>query len=77
MSGNYSTETLCATLGVSRSGYYAWKDRPPSHRAIEGKRLGVRIQAAFAGSRRTFGSPRIARQLGRPGLTQSHRPVHA
>ena len=67
MSGNYSTETLCATLGVSRSGYYAWKDRPPSPRAIEGQGLRVRIQAAFAGSRRTFGSPRIARQLGCPG----------
>lgn len=67
MSGQHSTETLCATLGVSRSGYYAWKDRPPSPRAIEDQRLGVRIQAAFAGSRRTFGSPRIARQLGCPG----------
>jgi len=67
MSGNYPTETLCATLGVSRSGYYAWKDRPASPRAIAGQRLGVRIQAAFVGSRRTYGSPRIARQLGCPG----------
>jgi putative transposase len=67
MSGHYSITTVCATLGVSRSGYYAWKDRPPSPRAIEGQRLGVRIQVAFAGSRRTFGSPRIARQLGCPG----------
>ena len=67
MSGNYPTETLCATLGVSRSGYYAWKDRPPSPRTIAGQRLGVLIQAAFAGSRRTYGSPRIARQLGCPG----------
>ncbi|MCM2438775.1 hypothetical protein HGO34_03485 [Agrobacterium vitis] len=24
---------LCKVLGVSQSGYFAWKDRPASHRS--------------------------------------------
>jgi putative transposase len=27
---NYSVSLLCQVLKVSRSGYYDWKDRPPS-----------------------------------------------
>ena len=27
---NYPVSILCKVLQVSRSGYYEWKDRPPS-----------------------------------------------
>ena len=30
---------LCAALAVSRSGYYAWRDRPASARTVEDQRL--------------------------------------
>ena len=29
----WPVDTLCAVLGVSRSGYYAWTTRPASPRA--------------------------------------------
>jgi putative transposase len=32
---NYPISLLCRVLGVSRSGYYDWKDRPPSKRSRE------------------------------------------
>jgi hypothetical protein len=32
---DYPISLLCRVLGVSRSGYYGWKDRPPSKRSRE------------------------------------------
>ena len=29
---SYPVEVLCGMLGISRSGYYAWKKRKPSQR---------------------------------------------
>lgn len=69
MSGQYKVAWLCEALLVSRSGYYAWLHRPlqPGRRATENARLQVQIRAAFAESRNTYGSPRLARALGCPG----------
>lgn len=67
MSGEHTIEALCETLEVSRSGYYAWRGRDPSPRARASAELAERVRAAHAASRGTYGSPRIARQLGCPG----------
>jgi transposase InsO family protein len=67
MSGEHTIEVLCETLEVSRSGYYAWRGRSPSPRARASAGLAERVRAAHAASRGTYGSPRIARQLGCPG----------
>ena len=44
------TRTLCQVLGVSTSGYYAWKDRAPSARAQSNVALTKAITHAYAGS---------------------------
>jgi transposase InsO family protein len=57
-----------AVLGLSRSGYYAWKKRPESERKQESARLSAEIRSIFEESRGTYGVPRIhakLRQLGK------------
>ena len=60
-------ETLCDVLGVSRSGYYAWKERPPASRTTADACLLVEIKAAYAVGRGGYGSPRIQRELRKRG----------
>ena len=60
---------LCRTLGVSRSGYYAWSQRPPSAHAVADSKLVPIIRACYAQSRATYGSPRVHRDL----VALSHR----
>jgi putative transposase len=69
MSGEHSVAVLCTTLEVSRGGYYAWRQRQvqPCARARENLQLTAQIRAAFEANERRYGSPRIARELGRPG----------
>ncbi len=59
----YPAKMRCRALGVSRAGYYAWRKRPPSRRAVEGSRLSVLIREAHERSRRPYGSPRVHAEL--------------
>lgn len=59
----FTVERLCRVLDVSRSGYYAWRRRPPSQRAVEDCRLAVLVREAHERSRRTYGSPRVHAEL--------------
>jgi putative transposase len=50
-------------LGVSPSGFYAWRARPPSRHARDDAFLGVVIAAIHRASRGTYGAPRIRAEL--------------
>lgn len=54
---------LCRVLGVSTSGYYAWRDRKPSLRARQDAVLREHIVRIHRESRGTYGSPRIHAEL--------------
>jgi transposase InsO family protein len=54
---------LCVVLGVSPSGYYAWRRRAPSRRALADAVLEVHVRAVFAASQQTYGSPRVHAEL--------------
>ena len=58
----------CEVVEVSRSGYYDWKDRPPSERALENAQLVEQIRAAHAKGRGVYGSPRVAEALKNDGV---------
>lgn len=64
----YPVKRLCRVLRVSRSGFYAWRSRPPSHRAVENQELLVEIRRIHDESRRTYGAPRVHGQLLRRGI---------
>jgi putative transposase len=59
---------MCALLDVSTSGYYEWRDRPMSDRAVRREALMVRIEEEFARSDRTYGYRRIHAELVRSGV---------
>ena len=54
---------MCRILEVSRSGFYAWLDRPESDRARDNRRLTALIQGIFTESRGIYGVPRVHETL--------------
>jgi putative transposase len=54
---------MCQRLGISTSGFYAWRRRPESRRAREDRRLAVLVRESHDLSRQNYGSPRIHEEL--------------
>ena len=50
---------ICETLGVSRSGFYAWLSRPRSLRNQTDEVMGALVRQSFIGSDRTYGARRV------------------
>jgi putative transposase len=71
----YPVNVLCNTLGVSLSGYYAWKKRPVSQHQLEDSQLAEHIHVAYQASRQVYGSPRIHAELRDQGIICSRRRV--
>lgn len=64
---HYAVKRMCTVLGVSASGYYDWVDRPESERSKHNRALVTKIRCFHQASRRTYGSPRIHRDLQESG----------
>ncbi len=61
--GRFPVAALCRVLQVTRSGYYAWRQRQPSERQKQNETLLNQIRTFFQRSKGTYGSPRILRAL--------------
>ena len=72
---DYRVTDLCRVAGVSRSGYYAWRSRPLSARAVADAELVEVIREIHHNSRGTYGAPRIRGQLRRKGHRVSRHRV--
>lgn len=59
---------LCQTLGVSRSGYYAWRGRPASPRTMANTRLLVRMQQLHRQTKGRYGAVKLWRALRLAGV---------
>ena len=66
---------MCRVLGVSPSGYYAWRKRPLSTRARADVELTAEIQVSHRGSRGTYGAPRIHAELVACGVQVGRKRV--
>ncbi len=67
--------TLCRTLRVSRSGFYAWRTRPESEHAQRDRELSLHVRASFETSRKRYGSPRIWEDLVEDKIRVSRKRV--
>ena len=70
--GTHTADRLmCHVLGVSPSGYYAWRSRPESARTVANRRLLAVVRRLHAQHRGRYGSPRIHAALRAEGDTVS------
>ncbi len=54
---------LCRLMGVSQSGYFAWRDRSASHRQRGDLVMLAHVRSAYSLPNETYGSPRMTREL--------------
>ena len=66
---------LCRLFGVTRPGYYAWRQRPTSPRRSQDRVLLEDMRAIVERSGGTYGSPRIHQALTARGDRISRRRV--
>ena len=75
--GQHTVALMCRVLVVSRSGYYGWRGRAPSHRARANTRLAADVQRVFAEHLGRAGAPRITQQLREEGqVVGQNRVAH-
>ena len=74
---NYPIVKMCRWAGVSKSGFYEWRDRPASATAERRDVLRVRIGVIFVDSDETYGYRRVHAQLGREGVEAGPELVRA
>ena len=72
---HYPIAVLCSVLSVSRSGFYAWQQRPESPRAKADAALVLNIRAAHKLGRGTYGSPRVHAELLSKGMHVGEKRV--
>ena len=60
---SYPVSLMCQVLEVSKSGYYASIDRPPSARAKRHARIQTAVREIHAQSHGIYGSYKIAQQM--------------
>jgi len=66
---------MCRVLEVSVAGFYAYRKRPESWRAVIDDVLMAHIRVAFAESGETYGAPRVLQELREAGLPTSTKRV--
>lgn len=72
---NHPITIMSRLLGVSPSGYYAWRKRPPSARAQADALLSAEIRAIHERSRGTYGAPRVHAELRDCGVACARKRV--
>ena len=75
---HHSVRALCRVLGVSPSGYWAWRSRRtrgPSARAQADAQLTERIGSIHHTSRGTYGVPRVHAELAAAGMRCGRKRV--
>jgi len=78
MNANQATfpvATMARVLGVSEAGYYAWRHRSPSAHALVDAALLKQVRTVHAGSRETYGAPRVHAELQAGGTKYGRKRI--
>lgn len=70
-----SVVRACCVLEVSRAAYYEWRQQAPSQREQKDRDLAEKIKEIHAGSRQTYGAPRVQQALRRQGWSCGRKRV--
>jgi putative transposase len=71
-----SIQEMCAAFNVTRSGFYSWRQRPPSASVLHDQTvLTPNIRTIFSASRQTYGTVRIGDALRDMGILTSNRRI--
>lgn len=71
----FPVSLVCKMVGVSKSGYYAWRSRAPSRRSREDAALTEKIREIHERSRETYGYPRVHAEMCALGIRCGRRRV--
>jgi putative transposase len=72
---HYPVATMCRVFRVSPSGFYAWRDRPPSRRAQRDAEILQHLRVFHARSDGTYGAPRLIDDLREIGMRVGQKRV--
>jgi putative transposase len=72
---HHAVALLCRVLGVSSSGYYAWRRRGPSDRTRSDAALMARLIHLHQRSRQTYGAPHLQADLRAAGVRCGRKRV--
>jgi transposase InsO family protein len=77
MKMDYPVRRLCLYLKVSPSGFYEWEQRQvhPCARALENQSLAQEIDQIHTRSRKTYGAPRVEKELRKKGRCHGRNRV--
>jgi transposase InsO family protein len=77
MRNDHPILVLCLHLEVSASGYYDWQRRRlcPGPRAVEDQALAQEIDQIHTRSRKTYGAPRVEKELRKKGRCHGRNRV--
>jgi len=71
----FPVRLMCRMLAVSRAGFYAAQRRAPSQRVRRDQALRLHVRAAYERSARTYGAPRVYRELKAHGERVARKRV--
>ena len=71
----FPVAAMARALGVSEAGYYAWRHRFPSAHALVDAALLKQVRTIHAGSRETYGAPRVHAALQAGGTKHGRKRI--
>ena len=71
----FPVRRMCDQMGVSPSGYYAWRERPASAREMADQELYEKIETVYRANHGVYGSPRIYQELKGQGIGSSENRI--